>query len=83
MSSPLEKDKTNRTEFVEVSIGSDDGLLKNHLLDVYRSSAAGGAPKYLGKIKIVYVTNDRAVGQVVQAAKNGIIERGDNVTTRL
>ena len=26
---------------------------------------------------------DEAVGIVVQAAKNGIIERGDNVTTRL
>ncbi len=77
------KDKTNRTEFVEVSIGSDDGLLKNHVLDVFRSSAISGDSKYLGKIKIIYVTNDRAVGEVVQAAKNGIIERGDNVTTRL
>ena len=77
------KDKTNRTEFVEVSIGSDDGLLKNHELDVFRSATAGSKVQYLGKIRITLVTPDRAVGYVVQAAKNGIIERGDNVTTKL
>jgi hypothetical protein len=78
-----QRDRTNRTEFVEVSIGSDDGLLKNHVLDVFSSAAVSGKTQYLGKIEIVYVTNDRAVGRVIETAKNGIIQRGDNVTTKL
>lgn len=77
------KDKTNRTEFVEVSIGSDDGLARNHELDVFRAAASGGKTQYLGKIRIVSITPDRAVGYVIESAKNGIIERGDNVTTKL
>lgn len=78
------KDQTNRIEFVEVSIGSDDGLLKNHELDVFRAAVSGsGKTQYLGKIRIVYITPDRAVGHVIETAKNGIIERGDNVTTKL
>lgn len=77
------KDRTNRTEFVEVSIGSDDGLSMNHELDVYRAGTAGGKTQYLGRIRIVYLTPDRAVGRVIETAKNGIIERGDNVTTKL
>jgi len=31
----------------------------------------------------VYVTPDRAVGVVILRAKNGVIERGDNVTSKL
>lgn len=67
------------TDFVEVSLGSDDGLLEGHELYVYRDAEG----KYLGKINIVYVTPDRAVGTVVQRAKNGTIQRGDNVSTKL
>jgi hypothetical protein len=77
------KDKTNRTEFVEVSIGSDDGLQKGHELDVFRGASSGSRSQYLGRIRIVYLTPDRAVGQVIESARNGIIERGDNVTTKL
>lgn len=76
-------DKTNRTKAVEISVGSDDGVRKNHELDVYSSAANGGKTRYLGKIRIAEVTPDRAVGYVIQSAKNGIIQRGDNVTTRL
>ena len=78
--------KTNRNgpQLVEISIGLDDGILKGHTLFVFRmSDNNGGKPKYLGKIQIVYLEPDRAVGTVVEAAKNGIIQRGDNVTTKL
>jgi hypothetical protein len=70
--------KRNEIEFAEISIGSNDGLAEGHVLFVYRSSG-----KYLGKIKIVYVDPDKAVGTVMIKAKNGIIQRGDNVTTKL
>lgn len=76
-------DKTNRTRAVEISVGSDDGVRRNHVLDVYSSSSNGRDTRYLGKIRISRVTPDRAVGYVIESAKNGIIQRGDNVTTRL
>jgi hypothetical protein len=78
------KDKTNRTKFAHISIGEDDGIRVGHVLDVYRSAEYNnGQAQYLGKIRIVYVTSDEAVGMVIEAAKNGIIEKGDNVTTKL
>jgi len=80
----IRKDEANRTKFVHISIGSDDGLRVGHTLDVYRTADRnGGRAKYLGRIRIWSVTPDNAVGIVVEAAKNGIIEVGDNVTTEL
>jgi hypothetical protein len=67
-------------ELVEISIGSDDGLAKGHRLQVYRLKGSG---QYLGEIKITYVEEDRAVGEVILKTKNGIIQREDNVTTKL
>lgn len=68
------------TEFIEISIGSDDGLLKGHDLFVYRNDGKG---KYLGKIRLVFVSPDRAVGTVIEKARNGVIEKGDSVTSKL
>lgn len=75
-----EREKQQGTEYVEISIGSDDGLKKGHDLFVYRLD---GETKYLGKIHLVYVEPDRAVGTVILRAKNGVIKEGDNVTTKL
>lgn len=74
------KGDRDATDFIEISLGSDDGLLKGHDLFVYRTN---GQAKFLGKIRIVYVTPDRAVGTVVEKAKNGVIQKGDNVTSKL
>ena len=71
------------SDLIEISIGSDDGLAEGHKLSVYRPQSADKAAKFLGDIKLVYVTPDRAVGSVILRAKNGIIERGDNVTSKL
>ena len=71
-------------ELVEISIGSDDGLLKGHHLFVYRSGLKdGGKPKYLGKIRIVSTQPDLSVGVVLEETRGGIIQKGDNVTTKL
>jgi len=64
-------------DFIEISLGSDDGIAVGHSLFVSRPG------KYLGKIKIVSISSDRAVGTVIRRTKNGIIERGDNVTAKL
>ncbi|MCA8985139.1 MAG: hypothetical protein R3C12_22620 [Planctomycetaceae bacterium] len=71
-------------DMVEISIGGDDGLLKGHKLFVYRTGLQPGeAPKYLGQIELVFVDSDHAVGMVIEKAKNGIIKRGDHVTSKL
>lgn len=67
-------------QLIEVSIGSDDGITEGNVLFVYR---VGEQNKYLGQIKLELVTPDRAVGVVVERAKNGVIEREDYVTTKL
>lgn len=76
--------KRNGADLIQLSIGSDDGLAMGHSVFVYRSRVEEGErPRYLGKVRIIHVTPDKAVGEVINRAKNGIIERGDNVTTKL
>ncbi len=71
-------------DLVEISLGSDDGLVKGHRLFVYRSGLQEGEDaKYLGQIELVHVDSDHAVGTVIEKAKNGIIKKGDNVTSKL
>jgi hypothetical protein len=70
----------NGAELVEISLGSDAGLAKGHELFVYRPDGKG---KYLGKIRLDYVDYRTAVGVVVQSTKNGQIQKGDDVTTKL
>jgi len=70
----------NGAELVEISLGSDAGLAKGHELFVYRPDGKG---KYLGKIRLDYVEYKTAVGVVVESTKNGQIQVGDNVTTKL
>jgi hypothetical protein len=79
----VRNDRTGRTKMMVISIGADDGLLVGHELDAYRSGVDGRQPQWLGKIRVVETRPDQAVCEVVQTAKNGIIEKGDNVTTKL
>jgi uncharacterized protein (DUF3084 family) len=62
---------------IEVSLGSDDGLQKGHLLEVYR----GG--DYVGRAVVTSVRPDRAVARIIEEYARGIVQRGDRVTTRL
>ncbi len=64
---------------VEISVGSDDGLLVGHRLDAYRIS--GGT--YLGKIEVYKVVPDRAACKVLPEFRKGIIQANDRVTTGL
>jgi hypothetical protein len=72
------------SELVTVSLGSDMGLKKGHEMTVYRTGLKGGQrPKFLAKIKIVNTYPDKAVGEVIEGSRNGVIQKGDNVTTKL
>lgn len=67
-------------EYVEISIGENDGLAEGHTLQVYSLEGKG---RFLAEIKIVHVADDAAVGEVILKTKNGQIQRGDDVTTKL
>lgn len=70
-------------ELVEISLGSDDGLKKDHEMTVFRAGGKGGPPRYLATIKIIKTTPDKAVGQVIENSRNGVIQKGDHVSTKL
>lgn len=71
------KSSRGTVKLLEITIGSDDGLVEGHELIVYRGD------KYLGKIRIVETSTDKAVAEVVSAAKTGLIKEGDIVATKL
>ncbi|MFM1902538.1 MAG: hypothetical protein RLZZ440_438 [Planctomycetota bacterium] len=62
---------------IEVSLGSDDGLQVDHVLEVYR------AGEYVGRAIVTSVRPDRAVARIVKEYARGVVQRGDRVTTRL
>ena len=64
--------------FVEISIGSDSGLVKGHHLDVVRHRE--GRSSYIGKVEITNVTADRAVAKIMPEFRKGVVQRGDEVT---
>ena len=63
-------------DLIEISIGSDDGIKVDHKLDIYRDNT------YLGRIVIMRVSGDRAVGRIMKELQRGQIKRGDRVTTK-
>ncbi len=72
----VRKAEKGNLEYVEISIGSNDGLVRGHKATVYRGD------QFLGRIRLVSVERNRAVGTIEEKAKNAIIEKGDNVTTK-
>ncbi|MDZ4819991.1 MAG: hypothetical protein SGJ20_13560 [Planctomycetota bacterium] len=76
---PVESEVTALTKdnLVEFKLGSYDGIRKGHELDVYRGS------KYLGRIQVIEVRPDEAVGQILRDYQTGQILKGDKVTSKL
>ena len=67
-------------KFVKISIGSDDGLRKLHRLQVYRVKPRG---KFVATIEITEVDPDQAVARILPQFKQGNIQEGDLVATRI
>ncbi|MDR0326875.1 MAG: hypothetical protein LBI05_01120 [Planctomycetaceae bacterium] len=63
---------------VELSIGSDSGLVKGHQLDIVRNRE--GRSSYIGKVEITNTATDRAVAKVMPEFRRGIVQLGDEVT---
>jgi chromosome segregation ATPase len=72
-----QKNASRSQELVEISIGEDDNIVEKMRLIVYRDN------KYICDIEITDVMPDKAVGRVLEETRNGSIERGDHVTTKL
>jgi hypothetical protein len=62
-------------ERVTISIGADDGIVTGEVLYLFR---AGPKSRYLGKVRVVSVECDSAVGQIVARAR-GLVQEGDGV----
>lgn len=72
-------DPTNRT--LEISIGSDDGLVRGHTLEIYRTDPS---PEYIGKVQILETDPDRAVARVIgQTYQGKKIREGDRVSSKI
>jgi|SRR5579864_5993197 len=71
-----------RNSRVEITIGSDDGLVEGNTLYVYRTKQP--EPGYIGRIQLDAVDVDQAVGHVIDRTVQGKkIREGDNVTTKI
>lgn len=71
------------SDLVQLSLGTDHGVNKNHTLDVYRLSPE---PKYLGMVRIVDANIHSSVGRLIpqgNAAFRTPIRAGDLVTSKL
>jgi hypothetical protein len=74
-------DKLDRG-LVQISLGSDNGVNKNHTLEVFR---LGSQPEYLGMVRIVDASAHKSVGRLVQL--NGVaggrktLQAGDKVAS--
>ena len=66
---------------VELTIGSDDGLVPGHELYLYRIKPK---PEFLGRVKIISVDPDQSVGRVIGATVQGKkIKEGDIVSSTI
>jgi hypothetical protein len=74
-------DPTDR-RLVQISVGTDQGVNKNHTLEVYRLTPR---PEYLGMIRIVDAKEHTAVGQLMRTASSNRapLQAGDIVASSL
>jgi hypothetical protein len=66
---------------IEISIGSDEGLMKGHKLEVYR--IGGGQNTYVGRIEVVRTDPSRAVCRIDPKFQNSSMMVGDRVASKI
>ncbi len=64
--------------FVEIALGTDHGLNKDHTLDVYRLKPR---PEYLGMVKILSSEPHRSVGRLIRSAGVVSAVRADDLVS--
>ena len=66
-----------RKNFMEISLGSDDGLKVGHQLEVFKDRT------YKGRIVVRRTDPDRAVAEIIPELRKGEIQKGDKVRTKV
>ncbi len=69
-----------KNEFVTISIGSDAGLNKGNVLQVYRLSPEA---KYFGELVIIEVGHHEAVGRLRPSQRTALLQKGDTVASSI
>lgn len=68
-----------RGSYVSISIGSDAGVIKNNVLQVFRLSP----PEYVGTLEIVKALPNEAVGLFKPAQQRSRVQKGDEVASNI
>jgi hypothetical protein len=76
----LVKEIDAKSGLVTISIGSDAGLAKGHVLECYRLKPEA---RYLGKLRILEVDHHEAVGRLVSGQRLHPLQSGDTVATNI
>jgi hypothetical protein len=79
----IERVDAKDTTLVEISVGTDQGVNKNHTLDVYRTQPEA---KYLGMIRILDAHAHTSVGRLVTSDNPAFrpqLKQGDKVASSL
>jgi hypothetical protein len=66
---------------IEISIGSDSGLRKGHMLEVYRIS--GGSSAYVGRVEVIKTAPDKSVCKIDPKFQNSNMVKGDRVASKI
>jgi len=69
--------RVSKYGFVEISLGSDDGIAAGHVFTVSRNGT------YLGEVIVRKVRADRAVAQINGETKTGAMKKGDHVLAKV
>jgi hypothetical protein len=64
---------------VVISVGFDDGVREGQELEVYNQAATA----YRGKVRIIKVEPDKAVGEILPDFTKGRMQRGDRVASKI
>ena len=79
----IEKIDAKDASLVQISLGAEHGLEKDHTLDVYRTQPE---PKYLGMIRIVEVSKQSSFGRLItigNSTNRAVLKEGDHVTSKI
>lgn len=71
--------RASRDGLIEIGMGSDSGIQKGQTLEVFRM---GAAPRYIGRIRIIDVQNNSAVGQAATRMTTPV-QVGDKVASSI
>lgn len=65
-----------KNKYVVISLGSDDGMRRGHMVNVHRSE------KFVARVQLTKTHPDRSIGRVLDDFRKDAVRSGDSVRTR-